>query len=193
VPFLLRAVDVREVWEGIAPRRDAVYDALAKVVREAGVTRRAVARGAAADWDGVRVEVLGPAPPPRAPWRTRNDDSVVMALRYGEIVLLLTGDVEAKGESTLDVPRTFALKVAHHGSRSSSTPGFLARAAPRVAIVSVGNHSRFGHPHPEVVARYQGAGVSLLRTDRDGAITLSTDGKHVWIATYADGWTARIR
>jgi competence protein ComEC len=193
VPFLLRAFDLREVWEGIAPRRDRAYDDLAAALTKAGVARRAVARGMEADWDGVHVSVLGPSPPAQAPSRTRNDDSVVLALGYGEIVLLLTGDVEAAGESALDVPRTFGLKVAHHGSRSSSTPRFLARAAPRVAVVSVGDHSRFGHPHPEVVARYQRAGVSLFRTDRDGAVTFSTDGRRVWMATYADGWTARIR
>jgi competence protein ComEC len=193
VPFLLRAFDVREVWEGIAPRRDRAYEALAAAVGQAGVSRRAVSRGKAAVWDGVGVEVLGPAPPPRPPWRTRNDDSVVLALRYGEIVLLLTGDVEAAGEAAMDPPHAFAVKVAHHGSRSSTTPAFLAAASPRVAVVSVGHQSRFGHPHPDVVARYQGAGVTLFRTDRDGAVTLSTDGKGVWVTTYADGWTARIR
>jgi len=193
VPFLLRAFDVREVWEGIAPRHDRAYDELAAAIETARVPRRAVARGVEAEWDGVQVGVLGPSPPARAPWRTRNDDSVVLALRYGEIVLLLTGDVEAGGEAALDAPRAFALKVPHHGSRSSSTPALLARTAPRVAIVSVGDHSRFGHPHPEIVARYQAAGVVLLRTDRDGAVTLSTDGRRVWMATNADGWAARIR
>jgi competence protein ComEC len=193
VPFLLRAFDVRDVWEGIAPRRDRVYDELASALTKAGVARRAVSRGVEAEWDGVRVSVLGPVPPARAPWRTRNDDSVVLAIRYGEIVLLLTGDVEAARETALDVPHAFALKVAHHGSRSSSTPGFLAQATPRVAVVSVADHSPFGHPHPEVVARYQRAGIRLFRTDRDGAVTFSTDGIRVWMATYADGWTARIR
>jgi competence protein ComEC len=193
VPFLLRAFDVREVWEGIAPRHDRAYDELAATMAKAHTARRAVSRGIEADWDGVHALVLGPSPPARTPWRTRNDDSVVLALRYGEIVLLLTGDVEAAGEAALDAPRVFALKVAHHGSRSSSTPALLARTAPRVAIVSVGDHSRFGHPHPEIVARYRRAGVVLFRTDRDGAVTLSTDGTRVWMATNADGWTARIR
>ena len=137
--------------------------------------------------------MLGPSPPSRPPWRTRNDDSVVLTLRYGEIVVVLTGDIEAAGERALHVPHAFALKVAHHGSRSSSSPGFLAQSAPRVAIVSVGDHSRFGHPHPEVVERLRRAGVRLFRTDRDGAVTLSTDGERVWMATYADGWEARIR
>jgi competence protein ComEC len=193
VPFLLRAFPVREVWEGLAPRHDRAYDDLAAVLAGAPVTRRAVVRGLAADWDGVHVEVLGPSPPSRPPWRTRNDDSVVIALRYGEVSVLLTGDVEARGEAALDAPRVFALKIAHHGSRSSSAPAFLAAASPQVAVVSVGDHSRFGHPHPEVVERYARAGIRLFRTDRDGAVTLTTDGQRVWMSTYADGWEARIR
>ena len=193
VPFLLRAFPVREVWEGPAPRRDRGYDALAAALAGAPVTRRAVGRGLIADWDGVRVDLLGPRPPPRPPWRTRNDDSVVLALRYGEVSVLLTGDVEARGEAALMAPRVFALKVAHHGSRSSSSPDFLAAAAPQVAVVSVGDHSRFGHPHPEIVDRFARAGVRLFRTDRDGAVTLTTDGQRVWMSTHTDGWEARIR
>jgi competence protein ComEC len=193
VPFLLHAFDVREVWEGLAPRHDPVYDGLSDALVKARVARRAVTRGVSADWDGVAVKTLGPRPPARPPWRTRNDDSVVLSLRYGEVVLLLTGDIEAPAEAAMEPPGVFALKVAHHGSRSSSTPAFLAAARPRVAIVSVGDHSRFGHPHPEVVTRYERAGICLFRTDRDGAVTLSTDGRRVWMATNRDGWSARIR
>ncbi|HUG52419.1 MAG TPA: DNA internalization-related competence protein ComEC/Rec2, partial [Vicinamibacteria bacterium] len=193
VPFVLRSFGTGELWEGVAPRRDRGYEALQAALVHSAPARRAVVRGVRADWDGVSVEVLGPGPPVRAPWRTRNDDSVVLLLRHRAVSVLLTGDIESGGESALAAPRVYALKVAHHGSRSSSTEGFLAATAPRVAVVSVGHRSRFGHPHEEVVDRYARAGIRLFRTDRDGAVTLSTDGERVWMGTYADGWEARVR
>jgi competence protein ComEC len=192
VPFLLRAFEVGEAWEGLAPRGDAAYAALDRALRESGVARRAIRRGFRADWDGVGVEVIGPAGGP-PPWKTRNDDSLVIVLRYGGVSVLLAGDVERAGEADLPAGEAFAVKVPHHGSRSSSTPGLLAAVRPAVAIVSAGHRNRFRHPHPEVVARYRQAGATLLRTDRDGSVTLSTDGRRVWIATYRDGLEVRQR
>ena len=66
VPFLLRAFDVREVWEGIAPRHDRAYDELAATMAKTHTSRRAVSRGIETDWDGVHASVLGPSPPARA-------------------------------------------------------------------------------------------------------------------------------
>ncbi len=192
VPFLLRAFDVGEVWEGVAPRWDPAYAALDRALRASAVTRRAVRRGLRAERDGVLIEVIGPAGSP-PPGKTRNDDSLVVAVRYGAVRILLAGDVERAGEAALAVPPADALKVPHHGSRSSSTPALLAAARPRVAIVSAGYRSRFGHPHPDVVARYQGLGIPLLRTDRDGSVTLTTDGVKLWVATYRDGREVRYR
>src|SRR6185295_15943946 len=115
---------------------------------------RTVWRGVRADWDGVSVEVEGPPPPRRPPWTTRNDDSLVLKLRWGQVTFLLTGDIEAAGEASLGSVRAQVLKVPHHGSRSSSTAGFVAAVSPRLALVSVGHRNRFGHPHPDVVGRY---------------------------------------
>ncbi|MBI3932415.1 MAG: DNA internalization-related competence protein ComEC/Rec2 [Acidobacteria bacterium] len=186
-PLLVRAFRVGEVWEGPAPRKDRTYVDLDAHLRRWGTTRRTVVRGAALDWDGVGVDVLGPAPPGRPPWRTRNDDSVVVALRLGGVRMLLTGDAEAGGEAFLGALPSAVLKVPHHGSRTSSTAAFVAGVAPRVAIVSVGQRSRFGHPHAEVLERYVRQGVRVFRTDLDGAVTVATDGTTVWVRTFRSG------
>jgi competence protein ComEC len=187
VPFLLRAFDLRSTWEGPAPVHDRGYADLDAALRAEGIERRTVRRGVRDDWDGVAVEVVGPRPSGRRSWTTRNDDSVVLSLRWGKVTFLLTGDIEAAGENALGAVSAQVLKVPHHGSRSSSTPRFLAAVSPRFALVSVGHRNRFGHPHPTVVERYARAGVWLLRTDRDGTITVSTDGDRVFVRTFRGG------
>jgi competence protein ComEC len=150
-------------------------------------------RGLAGRWDGVDMEVLSPARVPRAPWRVRNDDSVVLRLRYGESSFLLAGDIERGAEDALAQPLAAVLKVPHHGSRSSSSPGFVAAVSPRVALLSAGHRNRHGHPHPEVVDRYQRQGIELLRTDVHGTITVCSDGRRLWVRTFAQPWERRIR
>jgi competence protein ComEC len=191
-PFVAGALHAREVWEGPAPRGDPGYAALDAALRELrGATRRTLVAGQRLGWDGAQIDVLGPPPPARPPWRVRNDDSLVLGVRFGGVTLLLAGDVEAQGERALAGPAD-VLKVAHHGSRTSSAEDFLARVAPRVAVVSAGRANRFGHPHPEVVARYERRGVPLFRTDRDGAVTLSTDGRRLWVTTFVEGRERRL-
>lgn len=191
-PFLVRGFDVGEVWEGPAPAHDAIYAALDRQLRQLGASRRTVLAGVGGDWDGVRFDVLNPPPPGPPPARTRNDDSLVVRLQFGDVQLLLTGDIEGSAERRLGVGAATILKVPHHGSRTSSTPAFLAAVAPRVAIVSVGYRSLFGHPHPEVVERYLRSGVRLFRTDEDGSVSVSTDGRSVWVKTAASGVDYRL-
>jgi competence protein ComEC len=100
VPFLLRAFGVRGAWEGPAPTRDRDYARLDEALGEAGVRRRSMAAGMRAEWDGVAVSVLGPRPPPSPPRIVRNEDSLVLALDYGEVRLLLTGDVQGEDGSS---------------------------------------------------------------------------------------------
>jgi competence protein ComEC len=140
--------------------------------------------------DGIDLEVLGPRAPARAPWSVRNDDSVVLALRQGGVTLLLAGDVEAAGEAALRAPRSLVLKVPHHGSRTSSGEAFVRQVAPRFALVSAGFRNHFGHPHPEVEARYRQHRAVLARTDLDGTLEVTTDGSLVEVAS-ASGWRAR--
>jgi competence protein ComEC len=192
VPFLLRSFRVGELWEGPAPLADPTYAELQREVTGLGMARRTVFRGVSGEWDGTSYEVLGPDPngPPR---KIRNDDSVVLSVRFGDVRFLLPGDIEAGAEASLGAVPAAVLKVPHHGSRTSSTPAFVEGVKPRVAIVSVGYRSPLGHPSQLVLGRYMQAGARLFRTDRDGTVTVSTDGRSLWVGTAAGGDPARLR
>jgi competence protein ComEC len=192
VPALLAGFAVGEVWEGPAPRRDKGYALLDEALRKARVARRSVRTGTREEWDGVSIEVLGPRASGRPPWVTRNDDSVVLSVRYGQVTVLLAGDVEARGEAVLPPTRALALKAPHHGSKSSSSQRFLEGVGPRVALVSAGFRNRFGHPHPDVLARYREARALVLRTDRDGCVTLATDGVRTWLRSERLGVVSEV-
>jgi competence protein ComEC len=193
-PFVIRAFEVAERWEGPAPLRDAVWKAVEARLAVRPAVRRTLAAGMTLHgWDGVRLRVLGPPRPRRPPWRVRNEDSVVLEVRFGDVSFLLTGDVGGEAEEAFDAPPGAVLKVAHHGSRSSSANHFLARASPRLALVSAGAHNPFGHPHPETLRRLERTGALVLRTDRDGTIRVATDGERVFVRTEAQGEERRIR
>jgi competence protein ComEC len=192
-PFLLRHFRIAEAWEGIAAGRDAAYRDFALAATRNGVPRLALCRGFSRSWDGVQIDVLSPAPAGRSPGVARNDDSLVLGIRYRGVRFLLTGDIEALAERELPRFPSEVLKVAHHGSRSSSTEIFLRSTSPGLGVISVGSGTVFSHPHPEALARLRTAGVRVLRTDRDGSVTVATDGSRVWVRTWAEGRERRIR
>jgi competence protein ComEC len=132
------------------------------------------------EWDGVRFEFLHPRPGAAVPARAarRNNQSCVLRVAAGASSMLLTGDIERAAELALlekTISPSTILLVPHHGSRSSSSERFIAAVAPRWAIVPAGYRNRFGHPAREVLERYARAGVTLLRTDRDGAVSVVLD------------------
>ena len=106
----------------------------------------------------------------------------------GSAALLLTGDVERSIEQEMllsgELRPTDVLKVAHHGSRTSSTEEFLGAVQPEFALISAGFENSYGHPHPTVVERLREHHAATLRTDLDGMITIRTDGRKLSVATY---------
>ncbi len=190
--FLLNTFCFTEVWEGPAVPGSPSWRGLDAVLRDAGLARRTVFRGVRASWDGVDLHVLGPAPPGRPADRVRNEDSVVLLARMGEVGFLLAGDVQGEAERRLVLPPALVVKVPHHGSRSSSGPRFVAGTRPRVAIVSVAARNPFSYPHPEVVTRYRESGALLLRTDLDGTVEAATDGRRLWVRTAGEAVERRI-
>jgi competence protein ComEC len=174
-----RAFSVRDVYEGVAAVRDPRYQRLARWAAER--RRLSLRAGARLAWDGVQIDVLGPRPPARAPATAGNEQSLVLRLRYRAVSLLLMGDAPRAVEEQLELPRADVLKVAHHGSRTGTGPALLERARPRLAVVSVGSASPYGHPHPEVLERLLRAGARVFRTDRDGTLEVASDGVRVWL------------
>lgn len=136
--------------------------------------------------NGVTATVLNPGPA-AATSEEPNNHSVVIHLQFGEISFLLSGDIETPVESALvqaGAPlKATILKSPHHGSKTSSSDPFLEAVDPQIVVVSVGADNRFGHPAPEVLERYEARGLTVLRTDEDGTIEFSTDGRQVWVET----------
>ena len=130
-------------------------------------------------WDGVDFALLHPVEANFVnPKLKANDLSCVLRVSSPAGSALLTGDIEARTEADLIRRNAAALQanllvVPHHGSRTSSTPAFIAVVAPEVAVFTPGYRNRFGHPRPEIVARYADAGIRTYRTDYDGALTFA--------------------
>lgn len=185
-PSVLRDMRPREVWEGVPVPRDVRMQSLRARAHDDGAVWRRLATGHNFEVGSVLVEILNPPLPDWERRDNRNDDSVVMRVNFGQVSLLLTGDVERAAEDGLSVDRTARLRLLsapHHGSRTSSTPGLLKRLLPHAVFVSAGRANTFGHPAPDVLARYERLGVEVFRTDLDGAITIETDGRVVFVST----------
>jgi competence protein ComEC len=170
----------REVWEGIPVPRSAPLASLRNGTQAAGGRWANVYDGDSKLIDGVTVLVVHPDRPDWERQRVRNDDSIVMELRWRGVAILLTGDigrpVEARLATTHQPAALGVMKVPHHGSLTSSSPELITAMRPRVAVVSAGRGNHFGHPVPEVLERYRMAGAEVFRTDRDGAVTVVSDG-----------------
>lgn len=187
---LLRDLHPREIWEGIPVPRDMRMQRLRAAAQQAGTVWRRLSTGHVFEVGSAEVEVLSPALPDWERRDNRNDDSVVVRVQFGDVAFLLTGDIERAAEATLPLDRRARLRVMsapHHGSRTSSTPALVKGWLPHLVLVSAGRGNSFGHPAPDVLARYERAGVDVVRTDLDGAIIVDTDGRTVEVRTEIGG------
>jgi competence protein ComEC len=178
MPAVLRNFHPRELWLGgtlDAPEEHTLLATAAQL----GIPVRHWTVGARFEFGGLPVRVLWPPPQIMLTSRSANNDSLVLELDYGASRALLEGDAEAPSEAGMLatgalVPVTL-LKVAHHGSKTSSTAAFLNVVAPRDAVISVGRVNPFGHPKEEVIDDFAERHVRLYRTDRMGAVTTLMD------------------
>lgn len=122
-----------------------------------------------------------------------NDYPVLTKITYGDVRVLFTGDIEKKAEQLLvdayesqDMLKATILKAAHHGSRTSNTEQFIDAVKPEIVVISAGEGNPFHHPSKDVLRRFFEKGIQVLRTDRSGAIRVTTNGKKVKIEKYVE-------
>jgi competence protein ComEC len=173
---VLRDLDVGELWVGEGSERDPLTRRVMADAVARGVAVRRLKRGERDERAGLDVAVLHPGPGDFA--RSLNDRCLVVRVRAPDLpAILLPGDLEAGGEAALLAsgadPSAGVLVAPHHGANGSSTRAFLARVAPQFVLVSAGEGNRFGHPGAAALSRFADVDAKVLRTDRNGSISLT--------------------
>jgi len=188
-PAIIDDFAPRFAWQGVPVAGDPTLEAVSDRARRVGTRVTSARVGQRVERGDVVVRVLHPPPPEWQRRRVRNDDSIGVEVRRGEVSIVLTGDASASVEPVIAEqigPASLRiLKVPHHGSRGASSLPFLAQLRPALAVVSAGAGNPFGHPSVEALARYRAQHVPVLRTDVEGAVWVGTDGRCVWVRTFA--------
>lgn len=186
---IVRTFTVRMFMDAPFEHASAVYTDLLHTLEARKVALRSAERNRTIDiGGGATITLLSPPDPPIAHSRSDvNANSVVVRLDYRAVGVLFAADAEPQTERWLltsgaRLPAQ-VLKVAHHGGRYSSTAKFLRAVSPRAAVISVGVVNEYGHPTPEAIGRLERAHARVYRTDRDGTVTVETDGARIQLTT----------
>lgn len=189
---IARWFQVRQAFIARMPQHNQEYLRFAATLAERNIQATIVGAGDKLSFGAVEIKVLWPPHQDELNADWGNNESIVLRLVYGRKSFLLTGDIEKKAEAqiltevTTDELQSDVLKVAHHGSKTSSTQLFVDAVRPQLAVVSVGRTSPFGHPSHEVMERWREAGAEILTTGENGTITLSTDGSDLKVKTFVE-------
>lgn len=185
---VLENFEVRGAFIARSPVDKPEFVKLSETLRKTGTHVETIQAGDTIRFGDVEVSVLWPLPAGNG---SSNNDSIVLRIKFGKRSILLTGDIEKAAEAALTAmqPELHAdvVKVPHHGSKTSSTDAFVQATRPAFAIISVGRTSMFGHPHEEVVDRWQASGAKVLTTGHSGTITVTTDGTDLKADTFVRG------
>ncbi len=131
----------------------------------------------------AKMEILYPLELPKQDLINNNKSSIAAKLSFGNARFFFTGDIDKQAEQEIifqgqDISSDI-LKVSHHGSRSATSPEFLANVQPEMAVISVGKDNSYGHPHQEVLSNLLEFGIKVMRTDQQGDISLFSDGQNI--------------
>ncbi len=183
-----RNFKVRTAFVARTPHDDPEYEKFAATARARQVPIKVIGAGDVLRFGNVTATVYWPMPHTDSDAPSKNNDSIVLRVQFGERTILMTGDVEKEGEAAIlnskrDL-RSDVVKVPHHGSRTSSTQSFVTATHSRLAVISVGLTSIFGHPNNEVLERWGASGAEVLTTGRRGTITVMTDGTNLRVDSF---------
>ncbi len=178
---------VRKVFDSGQTATSAIYRQYLAAVKKKDIPFALLAAGQEIDIGGGALKVLNPPATPFTGEAAVNNNSIVARLTYGNFAMLLAADAEQDAEAAM-VKRYGAglksqvLKSGHHGSRTSSSAAFLKAVDPEAAVISLGKDNEYHHPHPSLLKRYADRKLKVYRTDTDGTVTVSSDGKTYKIA-----------
>ena len=186
LPAVVADFHPRELWTGATPD-DPLWRKLRRVAELNGVRIEPLQAPAKFAFGGAEIEVLAPLADYVPGDTPRNNDSLVLRVRYGRHSFLLCGDAERPVERRMleegEIQLTDVLKVGHHGSRTSSTEEFVTAVSPLFAVISVGFENSYGHPHRDVLHRLAEHGSVVYRTDLEGLVSIRTDGRRFYVET----------
>lgn len=186
LPYIVEHFPVRRVIHIPPARRDSIYEKLLIGFKRQSTEQIRVRAGETLTIEsGIRLYCLHSPRTSRADLRydNENENSLIFKLSYGEADFLFMGDAEIKAIGGLKKYSYLldceVIKVGHHGAQNGTTPELIRWVQPQTAVISVGRYNRFGHPSALTVKRYEAAGAQILRTDRQGAVVLETDGRSI--------------
>lgn len=190
IPYLLQEIEVKNVIIGKQFENVVNYEEFLKIVKKEKVKVYEVEAGQKiAIEDNLYFDILWPSSKKVISENAINNNSLVCKMIYKDISCIFTGDIEEVAEKSIlreykdsNILKSTILKVAHHGSKSSSIQEFLDAISPKIALIGVGKGNNFGHPNKNVISRLKSMKTKIYRTDENGEITIQVNGKgNIWV------------
>jgi competence protein ComEC len=181
----MQEIKIKNIVIGKQYEQNENLEEFTKIVNDKSINVYVVSMGNRINIEkNVYFDILWPSNKESISENTINNNALVCKFIYGDFSMLFTGDIEEKAESSLikqygktNILQSNILKVAHHGSKSSSTEEFLELVNPQIALIGVGKNNLYGHPNDNVIKRITDLGVAIYRTDKNGEICIEVDKK----------------
>lgn len=188
--YIMQEIKVNNIIIGKQYKSSENYEEFIKIVKEKKINVKIVEEGEKVSIeDNLYFDIIWPFSDNMISDNSINNNSLVCKLNYKNYSMLFTGDIEAIAEKAilkkysknLNILKSDILKVAHHGSKTSSITEFIEKIKPKYAIIGVGEDNKFGHPSDNTIQNLEKANIRIYRTDKMGEIEMKTNGKEIKI------------